>query len=345
VAAARVAFNEEAMAHVGCPVKGRAVQIEVRVGDAVKQGDELLIVESPELGEAQAEFIQKRTALEVAETAVGPAKAAFERASALYEESRGIALGEVQRREAEYRAADGAVRTGRSVVKAAENRLHLMGQNHQVCEALAGKGEVQPRFAVRAPLSGTVIEREVTQGELVGPEKEKLLVLADLGHLWVLADVPEGKLAEVAVGAAVRVRLAAMPERDIEGKVAMIAPSLDSATRSARVRIEVPNPDGAIRPGMFARAEIGMKQDEAAQAVLAVAEEAVQTVEGGPAVFVPVEGEADTFAKRAVTVGKPVGGMVPVLSGLKEGEKVVVNGSFILKAELGKGAGGHDHDH
>ena len=72
-------------------------------------------------------------------------------------------------------------------------------------------------------------------------------------------------------------------------------------------------------------------------------DEAVQTVEGGPAVFVPVEGEANTFAKRAVTVGPAVGGMVPITSGLKEGEQVVVSGTFILKAELGKGGAAHEH--
>jgi cobalt-zinc-cadmium efflux system membrane fusion protein len=105
----------------------------------------------------------------------------------------------------------------------------------------------------------------------------------------------------------------------------------------------VDNPGGALRPGMFCRVEISAGEGAAGEAVLAVPDDAVQTVEGGPAVFVPVAGEDDTFAKRAVTVGKPVGGWVPVLSGLKEGEPVVVGGSFILKADLGKSGAAHEH--
>ena len=107
--------------------------------------------------------------------------------------------------------------------------------------------------------------------------------------------------------------------------------------------VEVKNGHGELRPGMFARAEISSGGGASGEAVLAVPDEAVQTVEGGPAVFVPVEGEENTFAKRAVTVGKVVGGQVPVLSGLKEGEPVVVSGTFILKAELGKSGAAHEH--
>jgi cobalt-zinc-cadmium efflux system membrane fusion protein len=94
---------------------------------------------------------------------------------------------------------------------------------------------------------------------------------------------------------------------------------------------------------MFATAVITSAREAAGQAVLSVPDEAVQTVEGGPAVFVPVEGEPNTFARRAVGVGPAVGGVVPVTSGLTVGEPVVVGGSFILKAELGKGEAAHEH--
>ena len=140
-------------------------------------------------------------------------------------------------------------------------------------------------------------------------------------------------------------QIAAVPDGTIEGKVSRIAPAIDDATRTARVRVEVPNRDGRLRPGMFAAVEFTSASHAGGEPTLAVPEEAVQTVEGGPAVFVPVQGEENTFAKRAVMVGRAVGGMVPVLSGLKEGESVVTRGTFLLKAELGKGEAGHDHDH
>jgi membrane fusion protein, heavy metal efflux system len=187
-----------------------------------------------------------------------------------------------------------------------------------------------------------VIEREATLGELVGPDKEKLLVLADLTTVWVLADVPEARLSHVTEGSVVQIFISGTVDQSFPGKVAYIAPELDHATRTARVRAQVPNPDMRLRPGMFARVEIAAGTPGGA-AVLAIPEEAVQTVEGDPAVFVPVEGEPNTFAKRLVGIGPAIGGMVPVFAGLKEGEKYVSAGSFILKAELGKAGAAHEH--
>jgi cobalt-zinc-cadmium efflux system membrane fusion protein len=94
---------------------------------------------------------------------------------------------------------------------------------------------------------------------------------------------------------------------------------------------------------MFLRAEISSSTGEAPPAVIAVPEDAVQTVEGSPSVFVPVKGEKNTFSKRVVAIGPAVGGMVPVLSGLKEGQSIVASGSFILKAEIGKEGAAHEH--
>jgi cobalt-zinc-cadmium efflux system membrane fusion protein len=113
VTPARVAFNTEAMAHVGSPLRGRAVEVKVRLGDMVKAGQELVIIESPELGEAQADYLQKKTAVQTAGPAVDLSKIAWERAKGLYEQSQGISLTEVQRREAEYKAAIAASRPPR----------------------------------------------------------------------------------------------------------------------------------------------------------------------------------------------------------------------------------------
>jgi len=132
----------------------------------------------------------------------------------------------------------------------------------------------------------------------------------------------------------------------IDGTVAFIAPRVDPATRTVQVRIDVATAPGGgttLRPGMFAQAEIATAVAGGAAAQVAVPEDAVQQVAGGPAVFVPVKGEPNTFAKRPVTVGRPVGGMVPVLSGLAPGEEFVSRGSFVLKAELGKEGAAHEH--
>ncbi|MGH7130519.1 MAG: efflux RND transporter periplasmic adaptor subunit [Phycisphaerales bacterium] len=342
---ARVVFNTEAMAHVGSPLRGRAVEISVRLGGTVKHGDVLLVVESPELGETQADFLQKRTAAQTSVPAAELAKVAWDRAKGLFEQSQGISLTEVQKREAEYKVAQAAQKAAEAAVVAAENRLHLLGMSQAAIEELARTGEITPRYTVRAPIDGQVVQREVTLGEFVSPDREALLVLADTSTLWVQADVPDARLHEVAVGAKAWVTTGTIGAKKFEGQVAFVAPMVDAATRTAQVRIEVPAAALTLKPGMFAQVEIvatDPANPEPAPTV-AVPDEAVQTVEGGPAVFVPVRSEPNTFAKRSITVGKAVGGLVPILSGLVEGEEFVVAGSFILKAELGKAGAAHEH--
>lgn len=345
---ARVGFNTEAMAHVGSPLRGRIAEVHVRVGDPVKAGQELAVIESPELGEAQAEYLQRRVAVQTAGPAVDLSKVAWERALGLYEKSQGLSLTEVQRREAEYKVSIAALKAAESARTAAANRLHMLGMSHDAIEALGSNGEVLPRYAIRAAIDGVVVQREVTLGELVGPDSEYLMVLADTTNLWVLADVPEAKLLRIHAGAKAWISVGSPGEaasKRFEGSVAFISPFVDSTTRTAQVRIEVPRAELGLRPGMFAQAEIvEMDPNEPSPApVIAVPEGAIQTVEGGPALFVPVEGETNTYAKRVVTIGRAVGALVPVLTGLVEGEQFVSEGTFILKADLGKGAAAHEH--
>jgi len=355
VTPARVAFNTEAMAHVGSPLRGRAIDVKVRLGDSVKAGQELVVVESPELAEAQADLLQKQTAVLTAGPGVELSKISWERAKGLHERSQGISLTEVQRREGEYKATVANVKAAEAAATAAENRLHLLGMNQEAVATLVKTGEIVPRYSIRSAIDGVVVQREVTLGELVGPDRESLMVIADTRKFWVLAEVPEAKLvgiergarAWVTVGSASANTDASKPAPKFEGTIAFVSPIVDPMTRTAQVRIEVPaTTDGGLtlRPGMFAQAEIVQSPDGADPTpVVAVPDEAIQTVEGGPAVFVPVSGEPNTYAKRSITIGKSVGGLVPILSGLVEGEPFVVAGTFILKAELGKAGAAHEH--
>ena len=247
----------------------------------------------------------------------------------------------MQKRQADLAAARRELLRAEAEVSAAGNTLRLYGMDGPAVDALAETGEIDPRYAVVAPLDGEVVEREVTLGELVGPASEKLMVLADLSTVWVLVDVPEAKLAKAGMGSRVLLEVPSVPGRMFEGRVTYVAPQVEESTRTARLRVEVDNKGGALKPGMFARATVSPPGESAM--VLAVPRDAVLTVEGEPCVFVAVEGEANTFAKRPVSVGPTVGGMVPVLSGLAEGDPVVTGGAFILKAELGKAGVEHDH--
>lgn len=338
----RVSFNAEAVAHIGSVVTGRVSQVNARVGDAVKAGEGLLVIVSPELGMAQSQYLQQRGGIASAEATVAVTRSLFDRAKALYDESQGIALSEVQKREAEYRAAQGQLVAARSALTASENVLHVLGMDQQAIESLAQSGEVDPRYSIRSPIDGRVIAREATLGEAVGPDRDALMVVADLRMLWVIADVPESRIAAIRVGSKATVTSAALAGKAFDGKVTYLGVQLDAVTRTVPVRIEVTDGDSLLRPGMFVQAEL-IAGDEGGEAVAAIPEAAVQTVEGATCVFVPVEGEPNTFAKRVVRIGKAIGRMVPVLEGLREGEPYVAHGSFILKADLGKAGAAHEH--
>jgi cobalt-zinc-cadmium efflux system membrane fusion protein len=317
VAPARVIFDPDSIAHVGSPVSGRVTEIKASVGDSVRKGDVLLVIQSPELGAAQAEFLQQRVAASSSAPSVELARKALERARSLHA-AEAMALSEVQKREIELNTVLASHAAASSEASAAESRLKMLGMDQAALDTLAKSKGIDPLYRVRAPLSGQVVEREATLGELVDPEREALLVLAD----------PTSTSGE---------------STRHEGTTAFVSPSVDPATRTVAVRIEVKDPSARLRPGMFLRAEISSSTGEAPPAVIAVPEDAVQTVEGSPSVFVPVKGEKNTFSKRVVAIGPAVGGMVPVLSGLKEGQSIVASGSFILKAEIGKEGAAHEH--
>lgn len=339
-APARVALDLDATAHIGVPVRGRVRDLRVKRGDTVEKGAVLFVLESPELGSAQNEYLEKRVAAETVGPAVEIARSSYERAKRLLDAGGNMTLTEVQRREGEWKAAEAAVTIAKAAVTTSENTLHLLGMDQAAVEKLTSSKEIDPAVPVTAPIAGTVLDRDVTLGELVSPDKESLIVLGDTTVVWVFAHVPEARLSEAKPGAVVRLHVTAIPGRVIEGRIAAVPPTMDEATRTAEVRVDVHDGKG-LRPGMFAQADVVM--GDAQTPVLAVPQDAVQTVEGGPAVFVPVAGEPNTFAKRAVRVGDAVGAMLPVLEGLADGEEFVAAGSFLLKAELGKSGAAHEH--
>lgn len=334
----RVSFNTEAMAHVGTPVPGRVAEIRFRLGDEIEQGQVLLVIDSSALGEAQSDFLLKLNQVRVAESALEVAQTAAERAQRLLD-SKGISLGEYQKREGEMRAARGALLTAQTAAAAAENNLRLWGMDDAQLARLVETGEIDPRYAVKAAIAGRVIAREATLGEIVGPDRDALLVLADMRTLWVLAHVPEHRVHRVVLGSSATVTLDAIPDRSYLGRITFIDSALDPSTRSALVRVEVEDGDRPLKPGMFVHVRVetaGVVSDASGGTAVAVPAGSVQIVEGRPAVFVEVAGEPNTFAARSVEVGAPVNGMVPILAGLEEGNRFACDGAFLLKAELAK---------
>ena len=195
-------------------------------------------------------------------------------------------------------------------------------------------------FDVTAPYDGTVVERHAARGEVVGPADQHFTV-ADLRRLWIELDEYERDLYRVEQGDPVEVSTPAWPDRTFEGRVVYLGDIIAPERRTVRTRVELPNEDRALKPGMFATARIG---GDGGPMVVAVPRDAVQTVEGVTSVWVPGD-EPGEFVAWPVEIGESLpGGLVAVSMGLSPGEPLVIEGAFSLKSELAKGEfGGHGH--
>lgn len=227
---------------------------------------------------------------------------------------------------AQVQSARSALNLARSDVEAAQTALSLL-------KSQPGGSATIP---LRAPLAGVVQERDVTQGETVEADKP-LMTLVDLSTVHVDMYLPERDIARVQVGAPVQVRVDALPNSSFAGRIELIHTQLDPKTRTVEAHAELRNP-GTLRPGMFARGTIGTGNNALA---LMVPRDAVQEVEGEQVVFVQ-GAKAGEFSARPVDVGATESGLTHIKGGLRAGEKVVVRGAFMVKAQSMKAELGHE---
>ena len=312
--AGKVLANENHLAHLSARVPGRIVAVYANLGDRVKQGDRLLLLDSPAFGEAQLEYRKARATLTVTEKAL-------ERATALLDRGA-IGAGEQQRREADNENA-------RAALLEAEEKLHLLGMTEREIERLTAKtlphAEVA-QVSLRAPFRGAVIERNATIGEVIDPNKT-LFTVADLSAVWVRADFPEQQAGRLKTGLTIELRVSAYPDSIFRGPITYVGAVIDPATRTVMARADVSNPDGRLRPEMFA--EVVLVTDE--QSVLSVPRAAVQQVGSRTVAFV-VQGPR-RFEPRDVTLGQGSSEYIQVLTGVVAGDEVVTQGSYALKSE------------
>ena len=217
---------------------------------------------------------------------------------------------------------------GGSLGAAALERLQALGVSADEIARLRRTGQAARRIAIRAPADGVVIEKPVVAGMRIGPG-EPLYKLADLSSIWLIAEVQEGDIGVIQPGQKARISMVAFPGRAFEGTVDFIYPTLAAETRTAKVRILIPNPNRVLRAAMYASVEIAAPGGSGT--VLAVPDSAV--IDSGARQVVLVEKGEGRFAPRAVKLGARGGGMVEVLDGLSEGEHVVTGANFLIDAE------------
>ncbi|MGQ0672749.1 MAG: efflux RND transporter periplasmic adaptor subunit [Hyphomicrobium sp.] len=213
-------------------------------------------------------------------------------------------------------------------VKAVSQRFRNLGLPENVLAELRADGAVPDRIAWPSPASGTVIEKKVVEGQMIRAGDE-LYRLADLGSIWVIADVAEQDIAKVAIGLPAKVRFRALPDRAFDGQVTFVLHELEMATRTAKVRIEVKNPDHLIKHEMFAEADIDAASGDAKRLVVP----ASAIIDSGNRQVVIVDKGEGRFQQREVELGVRAEGVVEIHKGLEAGEKVVVAANFLLDAE------------
>lgn len=318
-ATGKVEANADRIAHVSPRISGKVVAVRSSLGDSVGAGQVLVTLDSVELGEAMSRYHQSKTRLALAQSNMDRVKTLVEKKIA--------ARKEILQAETDYKTAQTELHTD-------QERLALYGVS-----AADLKSDRRPLLPVRSPIGGVITEKHAIVGELADPAKS-LYTVADLSSMWVLVDIHEKDLAKVHRGQAATVVVSAFPETKFRGRITYLADVVDEATRTIKARVEVANPGRKLKPEMFATVELATAAD--APPVLAVPEEAVQELEGRKLVFI-AEGDA-VFEPRKVELGRASGGMVEVVSGLKEGERFAAKGAFVLKSELMKGEiEGHDH--
>ncbi len=318
-----LAVNEDAYAEIAAPVEARVVEVLVAPGDRVSAGQPLAKLLSPELGKARA-------ALQAARARASSAKAAAERKESLAAE-RIVAARDVQAAQAEALAAAAELSAARGALSA----LGIEGGSEK--GALGASGLV-----LRSPMSGTVIARKAVVGQMADPAVP-LFRVGDLSRLWLVVHAFERDAVRIRQGTSARLSFAALPGRSFNAKVALIGAEVEAASRTVPVRLEVENEDGVLKPGMSASAFLPL--GEKGETVTTIPAAALQRLENGWYVFLPTD-EEGAFERREIGRGRTLGGEVEVLSGLKPGEKVVVDGAFLLKAEFDKSRGeGEHHEH
>jgi RND family efflux transporter MFP subunit len=312
-----VASNAYRDTKVNALVGGVVRQVMVELGAHVRRGEPLAVIFSSDLADAQMKYLSMRATFEADH-------------QKLVRTEKLVALGAASRQELEEVTA---MHAGHETeLAAARQRLLLLGLETSQVDSLTDASHVVSEVTVPVPANGRVIARSVNPGQVVSPGQE-LFVVTDLSTVWVIGDLYEKDFPIVRVGSNAVITVPA-GSRTLRGRVAYIDPRVDPTTRTAKVRVEVPNSGENLRLGMFVTLSFETGSN---QRIAVVPQAAVQAVGERTVVYMPVEGEEGKFTERLVKLGPSRGDLVQVVEGLRPGEKVVTNGSFFLRSEAARG--------
>ena len=310
----KVEANANRLSHVVLPLPGHVTSVLVKIGDFVRQGQPLLTVESADADAAVSNFLQAQAGVTQVKSALAKAQADLDRQKDLFEHGA-VPQKEVFNAQAVTVQAQAAVEQAQAATELARRRLEILG---------IGTGTFGQRVTIHAPISGKVLEMSVVDGEFRNDLSTPLITIADLSAVWVTSDVPETAIRLVKTGEPVRIELAAYPGETFRGRVTLIGDTVDPQTRTVKVRAELPNSDGRLKPEMFGKVQLAEQTETRpmvpAGAIVAMAGKTIVWRETGKGVY----------EKVTVTTGVQVGDRVAILSGLQAKDRVVVDGVMLL---------------
>ena len=315
MAPGKVEFNPNRVSRVLMPVPGRVRRVMVKLGDAVKEGQPLAVIESAEAGLAMAAYTQSRAQVRQTEVALGKAEKDLARARELYA-NKAAPLKDVVNSEADVELARAALTQVRATTEEALHRLGTLGLDpaHHTYEV-----------SVNAPIRGKILEISLGPGELRNDTSQPLMTIADLSSVWITSEVPESSIRLVRIDEPVKIELVAYPGEKFSGRVRRIADTVAPDTRTIKVQAELDNASGRLRPEMFGR----IRHSHGTRRLACVPASAV--VHGQGAAWVLLENAPGRFERVRVKPGDAGNGVIPILEGLKEGDRVVVDGAVLLR--------------
>jgi len=315
VAPGKIEANPNRVSKVVLPVAGRVTSVLVKTGDAVRKDQSLLTLQSSDADAAMSTFLSAQATVTQARAALIKAQADVDRSSDLFEHNA-VAKKEVLSAESALAQAKAALEQAQASQDQSGRRVSVLGLK---------PGDTNQEVVLRSPLTGKVLELSVVPGEFRNDTSTSVMTIADLSTVWVTSQVPESYIRFVQKGERVEILLVAYPGEAFEGRVSRIADTLDPLTRTVKVQAELDNRDGRFRPEMYG----SIHHVESTENMTVIPFAAV--LEDGSRTAVFVEETPGRFVERTVTVGKRAGEFVRVMSGVKPGDTVAIDGVMLLK--------------
>jgi cobalt-zinc-cadmium efflux system membrane fusion protein len=332
----KIAVDEDRATLVYSPYAGRVIKLLAKPGDMVIAGQPLFVVESPDMIQAQNDFISAVAGLNKARSALDLAKIVENQNKLLYD-TRAGPLRDLQTAQATTQAAQNDVRGAQISLEAVRNRLKILGKTDEEITKFSETGAISPQATIYSPIAGTVVQRKVGPGQYVNTTSnnaaasDATFVIGDLSTVWLVAYVRESEAPNVKVGQPLRFTVLAFPNRMFTANIAYIATSFDATTRRLLVRATIDNAEGVMRPEMFASVAILTGEGDSSPAVQRDA-----IIYDGKTAHVWVTRDDRAVEPRTIKTGLSNGQMVQVLDGLLLGERVVTKGSlFVDRAAAG----------